>query len=490
MFKPAPPPDTLAATTEANRLRCGTLTYTKAGLFVLFSWLLLGDFCFTLMETIWPAILPLVLQSHGAPNFLIAVVMTTIPQAMNFFLNPIISTTSDRFRSKRGRRIPFLLFSAPFISIFLILLGFSQEIGQWIHSLISQGNSDLSASTIIIALICVFIVFFRLFELFVGTVFFYLFNDVVPAAFIGRFIGFFKVVGAAAGALFNFFIFKYATSHTSVIFLGAAILYVTAFTLLGLNVKEGEYPPPDKIVDKKRMFSLAPIRVFFTECFSARIFRLVFLYSILIAAGGSINVFLIFMAFSVGLTIDDVGKINGLSAIGSVVLMLSMGVLVDKFHPIRIMIVTQIAFVFATLFKCVFLFYNFQRDTAFWIYIVLAFLYLPFFSANTMASFPMLMRIFPSNRFGQFCAANAMCGAASNIIAAILAGVYLDMLRRFFAGSGDFYYRFVPVWGFVFAVLTVGATFLLYREWQRLGGDKNYRAPLELDTMPPSQPQT
>ncbi len=26
---------------------CGTLVYTRGGLFVLFSWMLLGDFCFT-----------------------------------------------------------------------------------------------------------------------------------------------------------------------------------------------------------------------------------------------------------------------------------------------------------------------------------------------------------------------------------------------------------------------------------------------------------
>ena len=27
--------------------RCGTLTYTKVGLFMMFAWLLWGDFCFT-----------------------------------------------------------------------------------------------------------------------------------------------------------------------------------------------------------------------------------------------------------------------------------------------------------------------------------------------------------------------------------------------------------------------------------------------------------
>lgn len=39
----------------------GTLKYTKAGLFVLFAWLLWGDFCFTLMEKVRPATYPLYL---------------------------------------------------------------------------------------------------------------------------------------------------------------------------------------------------------------------------------------------------------------------------------------------------------------------------------------------------------------------------------------------------------------------------------------------
>lgn len=479
MQSPSSAPLDAVSKSGTERFRCGTLVYTPAGLFVLFSWLLLGDFCFTLMEAVWPAIVPLVLKAHEAPNFVIAIVMTTIPQAMNFILNPIISTASDRFRSRLGRRIPFLLFSAPFISLFLVLLGFADQIGLWLHGLLSHWNSDLSASTIIIALICVFIVIFRFFELFVSTVFYYLFNDVVPVAFIGRFIGFFKVVGALAGALFHFFIFKYATSHTSVIFLGAAVLYLTAFTLMSLNVKEGQYPPPDKMLDKKKKFSLAPVKTFFRECYSARIFRIMFAYSALLSASGAINVFLIFMAFSIGLTIDQVGKVNGATALGSILLMFPMGILIDKFHPLRVMIVAQIGYTLVALFKCVFLFHDFSPNIAFWIYLGLAMFYLPFFAANAMAGLPLVMRIFPHERFGQFCAANAMVAAASTVIFGALAGLFLDMMRRVLIKYGDYYYRLVPAWTFFFALFMLGASFLLYREWKRLGGDKNYRPPIE-----------
>ena len=65
------------------------VTQTRLGLFTLFSWLLWGDFCFTLMETILPSILPLTLRSLGASNTLIAALVATIPCLSNFVVNPV-----------------------------------------------------------------------------------------------------------------------------------------------------------------------------------------------------------------------------------------------------------------------------------------------------------------------------------------------------------------------------------------------------------------
>lgn len=473
-----PTPATKDKGLDAGRYRCGTLVYTKAGLFTLFSWMLWGDFCFSLMETIWPSILPLVLNSEGASNIVTALAMTTIPQAMNFILNPIISTASDRYRGKRGRRIPFLLFSTPFITLFLILLGFSRELGALLYAGLGATHPGLTQAAVTIGLICVLIACFRLFETFVNTVFWYLFNDVVPSVFIGRFLGLFRVVGGLAGALFNFFLYKYATSHTSVIFLGVALLYGTAFFLMCLNVKEGEYPPPDRMTDKKG-FSLAAVKTFFKECFSRRIFLLVFAYSALAGAAGAINIFGIFMAFSISLTLDDVGKVGGIASIVGMLLMYPMGALVDRFHPLRIMIATQVGFCVVMLLKFIYLFHDFPKDTVFWIYAATSGIAIPISVAHAAAILPMHMRLFPHERFGQFCAANAMCSALGIMVAGALAGVFLDTLRKLFASSGDYYYRFVPVWSFFFMALAAVMTALIYREWKKLGGDKHYRPPIE-----------
>lgn len=478
MSQPAPAVKEDAENPAASRYRCGTLVYTRAGLYLLFTWMLWGDFCFALMETIWPNILPLVLSDQGAPNFIIGMVITTIPQAMNFILNPIISTVSDRYRGKRGRRIPFLLAATPFITLFLILLGFARELGGMLHTWLGGAQLGLAPSLVTIGLISVLVVCFRFFELFANTVFWYLFNDVVPTAFLGRFLAFFRVIGGLAGALFNFFIFKFATSHTSLIFLGVAILYGTAFLLMCLNVKEGEYPPPDRI-SRADGGALETVKTFFRECFGHRIFRLTFSYSALQCAAGTINIFLVFMALSIGVSKDEVGKVAGIGAVIGMLLMYPMGALVDRFHPLRVMIAAQAGFCLVTLFQCIFLFHDFPRNIAFWVYAVLAGTALPIAAANTVATLPMLMRLFPHERFGQFCSANAMCGAAGAIVAGSLAGVFLDTLKELFSGPENYYYRFVPVWSLLFMALATGATFLVFREWKRLGGDTSYRPPIK-----------
>jgi len=468
--------ETAHAASPDPRYQCGRLIYTKAGLFTLFSWLLWGDFCFSLMETIWPNILPLMLKSQGTPNTLLSLVITTIPSAMNFVMNPIISTASDRYRGRRGRRIPFLLVATPFITVFLILLGFSRQIGLGLHATLLSIFPNITAAGVTIAVICALLVGFRFFELFVNTVFWYLFNDVVPSAFMGRFLGFFRVVGSLSGALFHFFLYRYAESHTSWIFFGVAILYGSAFMLMCFNVKEGSYPPPDTI--RKDKFSLTIyLSTFFKECFSHRIFRLVFTYSAAFAMCNAINTFMIFMAFSIGLDLASVGKIAGVASLVSMLLMYPMGSLVDRFHPLRVMFVAQLGVCLVVPFKLIFLFYDFPKDTAFWVYAALAGIALPMNVANTAAALPMIMRIFPHERFGQFSSANAMCAAVGTMAGGVLAGLFLDLMKST-SGSADYYYRYAPIWSTVFMILSLIATSFIFREWKRLGGDSGYKPPI------------
>ncbi|MEI6422029.1 MAG: MFS transporter [Lentisphaerota bacterium] len=283
---------------------CGTLAYTKMGLLAIFAWLLWGDFCFTLMEAVVPSVLPLKLKDLGCANWLMGMVMTTVPSILNMSICPYVSFKSDRYRSRWGRRIPFIIWTMPFLCATLALIGWSDDISGFLH-----GNSvflqQYAPTTITIILIGVFIAMFQFFNMFVGSVFYYLFNDVVPPQFLARFTGAFRIVGTAASAIYNFFIFQYAESNMREIFLGAAVLYFFGFGMMCFMIKEGKYPPLEKEASGEKRKVIAGLKNFFKESFTHKIYWLIFLFTTFGAVSGAIGTFNVFFYKNMGLTLSQ-----------------------------------------------------------------------------------------------------------------------------------------------------------------------------------------
>jgi len=178
MNQPCTPPDPNPPSNSSSKetvYTVGTLTYTKMGLVSLFAWLLWGDFCFQVMESLNPAIIPLKLRSLDAPNWAIALIMVTLPGILNMTICPWVSFKSDRHRGPMGRRIPFILYTLPFLTACLLLLGFSEQIGRGLHSIL-PGSWGMSVSAVTITCIGVFMVGFKFFDMFVNSVFWYLFT--------------------------------------------------------------------------------------------------------------------------------------------------------------------------------------------------------------------------------------------------------------------------------------------------------------------------
>ncbi len=201
----------------------GTLVYTRRQLAKVCFWLLWGDVCYCLMEAVVPSILPLKFERLGASNTAIGLILTTIPMLINSVANPVISFRSDRYRSKWGRRIPFILFTLPFLVICLIGVGFADRVGFWVHSHYGSSLVHSSASSIAVVSIGVFMVAFSFFNTFLNSVFWYLFNDVVPEHLLARFMSWFRLVSMASASVYNFFIFQYAGTHSAEIIVGAGL---------------------------------------------------------------------------------------------------------------------------------------------------------------------------------------------------------------------------------------------------------------------------
>lgn len=458
---PIPTPD---SANSAPRYTCGTLRYTRGQLIKLFAWLLWGDFCFMLMETVVPAILPLKLKHLDAPNWIIALIMSTLPGILNMTVCPWVSFKSDRYRSRWGRRIPFILWTLPFLSAFLVLLGFSSQLGSFIYSLMPAGSS-LSPATVMIACIGTFMVGFQFFNMFVNSVFWYLFNDVVPAAFMGRFLGLFRIVIGIKAALFNFFIFKYAESHMTVIFVGASLLYAIGFGIMCLKVKEGEYPPPETNVDGGNGL-ISEFRTYARECYSRRYYWNLFLYTAFGSIAGTIGVFVVFAQQDIGLSLAQIGTIAGINSIASLVLTYPAGALGDRFHPLRVLLWSQRAQLAVAPLTLIWLFYSPSSNIAFVLCVVLGMLAAPVNVCIDAMTLPTHMRILPHDRFGQFASAQSLVRSFGTILGGLLAGVFLDLTRALHHG-GNFGYRYYPLWILFWSLLAYWFLSQLYQDWRQ-----------------------
>ena len=465
---------------------CGTLTYTKYGLMALFAWMLWGDFCFTLMETVVPSVLPLKLRGLEAPNILIGFIMTTLPGIFNVTVTPWLSFKSDRYRSRLGRRLPFIIYTMPFLTLSLVAIGFSSEIGAWVHAHLFSG-SPIRQAQVVIVLLAVFAAAFDLFNMFVNTVYWYLFNDIVPEEWMGRFMGWFRLVGTLTSAAYNFFLFRYAESHMREIFLCAGLLYLIGFGVMCFRIKEGSYPPPPD--EGERSSLLEKIRLFSSQCFTSRYYWYIFLTYTFIAMSGCMGVFGVFFLKSLGFTLADIGKMGGISAITVPACLLFTGLIVDRFHPVRVAAYLGAFDAFFVFGNWVWLCVPSPPTTVFlWIIILQGAVFRALLGATKdNAEMTRLMRLLPRDRYGQYSGAMALVRAVAIMAGGLLAGLYLDTCRRL-VPSGDQVYRLNFLFTAPLSVLAFYFHYRTYRAWKRLGGDHGYTPPdmtVKVTQLPP-----
>jgi MFS family permease len=453
---------------------CGTLTYSKMGLFAVFSWMLWGDFCFTLMEAVVPSVLPLKLKDLGCANWLIGMVMTTVPGILNMTVCPYISFQSDRYRSRWGRRIPFILGTMPFLCATLALIGWSDDIAGFLHAH-STFLQAYAPATITILLIAVFIAMFQFFNMFVGSVFYYLFNDVIPPQFLARFTGAYKIVGIAAAAAYNYFIFQYAESHMREIFLGAGALYFIGFGMMCFMVKEGEYPPVEAEPSKKPG-RMQGVREFFKESFTHKIYWLIFFFTTFGAVTGAINTFNVFFYKNMGLSLLQIGKMTAMMGIASLLAVYLASIYIDRWHPLRVTVYVVVFSVIGNLMNWKWVFISLPGDYFFWLTLGVGLITAFAGAIGAAGHMPLFYRVFPKSRFGQFCSAQSMVKSSFVLCAGIAAGLYIDGVKYLFGGS-DVAYRFIFVWQTLGSVASAILIIYAYREWYRLGGDAHFHPP-------------
>ncbi len=475
-------PDDTPASPAPKTHTCGTLQYTRHTVTLLFAWLLWGDFCFTLMESVVPSIAPLKLQKLGASSSLLSLILTTLPAILNLTVCPWVSFKSDRHRSRWGRRIPFILSTMPFLCISLILIGWSESLATLATTWL-PGLSQVAPATVTITLLAIFLVVFQFFNLFVNSVYWYLFNDVVPPHLLGRFTGMFRIVGTGAGALYSGFIFPHGLTHMREITTGAALLYFVGFGLMCIFVKEGEYPPsPD--ADKPHV---GPLREFIDnfqtyakECFSTRFYWYWYLSQAFFAMACAGGIFGMFVSIEMGLDLTQMGQLGMIGQVIGMVAVYFASIFVDRWHPMRILTYMAVFGTVGGFGGWIWLLITFPSDLYFWMNVAGGFAGVFAGALNGCCFLPAFMRLMPKSRYGQLSSAYSMVRSAATIVAGVLVGLFMDLLLKLHGGD-TFAYRYLGFWFWGCNILATICYVLAYRKWLQLGGDAGYRAPAPWD---------
>lgn len=438
--------------------RVGTLTYTTAGLVVLFCWLLWGDFAWAMKERSAGGVLTLLLRKFGASDLLVSLFIVTLPQALTVVLNPIVSSMSDRHRGKWGRRIPFLLYPGLLAAGSMVALACSPALGVLLHHALGTKSPGLNFLVLFL-----FGAFWTLFEF--GTVvgnniLHALINDVVPAPVLGRFYGLFRALNLLVGIAFFYWLFGHADKYFVPVFIGIGTLYGGGFTLMCLKVKEGNYPPPPP---RAECSALAAVLAYLRESFAHPVYRWLFAYTTfgwmaLFVA----SVFTILFAQSLHMDMGQYGRLIALTYVISFVLSYVLGALADRFHPLTVSLVA--IGVDAVVLGVA----GFTATNTTVFAIVLVTQGVLSGSWETLTS-PVPARLFPAERFGQLFSAMKAINAVGIATASPLVGAFLDRAGHV--------YRYTY---YVSCALAVGALvsgLLLFARFKALGGPKNYAPP-------------
>ena len=462
---------------------CGTLKYTTFGLIMLFVWLLWGDFINTLLDGSIPNILPFKLKEMGASGTEIQVLIRSFGCAISFLFAPPVGFHSDRHRGRWGRRIPYLIWSTPFVALFMILIGHYDVvtrlfIGDW-EQVTVLGFIPLSRATVVIMIFGALLICYDFANIFVGCLYWYLFNDVVPQAVMTRYMALFRVVGIGAGSLYSGYIFPHSLEHFGLIFTVGGIAYMAGFLVMCFMVKEGQYGPPPENVDKGKGF-VSSMKTFFKECFTHRFYWYFFLTSMFFFLSGQAGTFRgLRDRYSLGLTLQDLGTLGEWSGYANMlflILLIPLAWIADRLHPLRVYVVLTLICFLSPLAQCIWLFTDFGPHGNLVGQYIIAFAILPLAGVQGLVEIPMYMRVLPKERYGQFCSANASFRALAMMIGSVVAGLMMDALGHY-TGLGEWRYRYYIVWQVFFTIPGLVFMLLMYREWKARGGLKGYTPP-------------
>jgi MFS family permease len=441
--------------------KVGTLTYTLGGLVLLCSLLLWGDFASSMKERSVSPVFQTLLVKYGATDLEFTIIGSILGAAINIVMAPIIAYKSDRLRSRWGRRIPFLLLSAPFVSLSMIGVALAPVIGTQIHE--ALGPNAPSLNNVVLCTFTFFWVIYDFVSIIGGAVFGGLINDIVPRAVLGRFFGLWRAVSLVCGMIFNHYLMTFAKTHYFEIFFGMALLFGFGFSFMCLCVKEGEYPPPPPAAPHGALGFFYAAKGYIVECFTIPYYWLYFAATICAGlAAVPVNTFSIPFNDQIGATLQQYGDYLTFTFFISLCLAYPLGFLVDRTHPLPLGLISLFLYFLATLWGGFYAVDQRMYGIALVAHGILS-------GTHGTVTSSLGQRLLPKASFAQFAAAGGIIGNIVGISVSLSIGKFLDHIHHI--------YRYTYFMSSFFAALGCILYVVLYFKFMKLGGPQGYIAP-------------
>jgi len=437
----------------------GTLRYDQNALYILFFWLMWNDFGITLIERIG-GLGGFLMLDRGATYTQMA--MMGVPAALIFpWINPWVSTWSDRHRGKWGRRRPFLLFAAPFFAFFLAAFPFMPDLFRYLmhyHWMVALSAHFPIRGDILFMGICGQVS--GIFNSVLLAIFLYLYWDVVPEAVLGRFQSLSKIVAMLAIMIWSFFIYGQGQTghHPKAVYVCTSIFALAIYMVSTWMIKEGDYPPPDV---HKKGGKFAIIRAYFVECYSQPYYLWIFVASLLTQLGNQGGGYQgYYLRYDLNMDLFTLGWIDGwvntVTTIFGMACGFYIGAVTDRLKPMRLLFPIYLLTALAALGA-----YFFVHDKWSSLYWSVGRNLILFATGIVIGAFT--PEIFPREKLGQFCSAQAVF---YQFILAFLNPVIAMFFQHIH------YNRFGFLWSAFFYFLCSLAYLKVYWNWKARHGHK------------------
>lgn len=398
---------------------CGTLRYSFSGVIVLVCWLLVGELGVAVHGRWAHPTGLVVLRNYAASDTTVSLLISTLPAVLSIFVVPYIGYRSDHFRSRWGRRRPFLMVSAPLGAMAMAGIAFAPQIAQQASLLLGTWSPDLR--TLNIGLFCVFWTVFDCAALTTATLFAGFVSDVMPRRFLGRFYAMFRITGLCIAISFNKWVFALTDHHLFEILMTIALTFGLAIPLMCLMIREGESPPLQEEAPAPGRGRLKLALSQLAACYTQPYYLWAFAAFVLAAVTfNPFNTFSQNYALGLGITKARLGYLTATAYTVSIVSAFAIGWLVDRFGALRISMIMMSAYFVVALtgYICV-------NGPAVFQYVYLAHVIMSGAYFTAAASLP--MALFPRTDFVRYNSSKETMVAFGNLFVSLIQGPLLDL---------------------------------------------------------------